>query len=177
MADSHPAWGFVLSNEDPTLAGAVIRDIDGGMTRFGIDSKSQPGALARGFYSMPHDEALAFAEDLFRGSYWTPILGDDLASQLIASKTADLAFNESPHEATLLLQRAAIANGASLTADGCCGPQTVAAVNGQDPEALYTALLAQGTAFYELLGQEHPDLYHPRLIAAWLQRLNKRPPT
>jgi lysozyme family protein len=181
MASAEKGWEFTVSNEDPEKTGKVITDIDGGMTRFGIDSRSHPEALARGFYSMPTAEALDFAFDIYRYDYWSGVLGYQIESQLIASKIADMAFNEDPHEATLLLQRAVNrlrSADKQLIVDGRCGVLTIAAVNTYpdqaDEEALYASIVYEGAQFYEKLLAEDPDKYQ-NSYPGWIRRLNKRP--
>jgi lysozyme family protein len=182
MADVHKAWAFVLSNEDATPpTGNVVAEPNGGRARLGINSIAHPEALARGFYSMPLDQALEFAEDIFKYDYWSRILGYSIESQVIASKWADITFNMNAHEATLLVQRAV--NSLRLKpirVDGVCGPDTIASVNtyldAEDEERLYAAIIKQGAMFYEELRQEHPERYSEALEQEWLRRLNKRPP-
>ena len=181
MASAEKGWEFTLSNEDPEKTGKVITDIDGGMTRYGIDSRSHPEALARGFYSMSTAEALDFAFDIYKYDYWSGLLGYQIESQLIASKIVDMAFNEDPHQATLLLQRAVNRlrpADKQLVVDGRCGVLTIAAVNTYldqpDEEALYASIVYEGAQFYEKLLGEDQDRYQGS-YAGWIRRLNKRP--
>lgn len=182
MASEQKAWAFVLSNEDTVPpSGKLTREPNGGQARLGINSIAHPEALARGFYAMSLLDALEFAEDIFKYDYWSRIMGYNLENQIIASKLADLSFNESPHEATLLLQRAinALRGNEELGADGHCGPKTIAAVNtyldDPDVEALYAAFVARAKDFYEGLRDTHPERYSAAVEAGWMTRLKKRP--
>jgi hypothetical protein len=46
---------------------------------------------------------------------------------------------------------------------------------GEQEEALYDAIIAQGVTFYEELRAERPEEYSAALEAAWLKRLRIRP--
>jgi lysozyme family protein len=184
MADVLKAWGFVLKNEDwdpPT--GKVTPEPNGGKARLGINSIAHPEAVGRGFYEMPLDQALHYAEDCFKYNYWARIFGYNIDSQLIASKWVDMAFNESPGRATKLVQCAVNslrrAGLPELKVDGECGPLTIAAVNsydGEDAEALYAAIVQEASTFYTDLQRSHPNRYDLHTLAAWLARAEKRPP-
>jgi lysozyme family protein len=182
MASSALAWSFTSRNEDAGLTGIVTLDNNGGKVRFGINSIAFPDAVLDGFYSMPQAPALAYAENIFVTNFWNPIQGYNQASQLIASKVADLAFNAGVGEGVTLLQRGANAVWTAMPAlatDGVCGALTVARVNmivGEQEEELYEAVLAQGEAFYEELCARKPTEFTPALEAEWIRRLDLRPP-
>lgn len=185
MADVQKGWAFTLSNEDKTPpTGKVTTEPNGGKARLGINSIAHPEALERGFYEMPLAEALDYAEDCYKYCYWALILGYNIESQVIASKWADMAFNENPHQATLLVQRAlnAVRRAGQLEVkvDGSAGPLTIARVNTYlddgDDEVLYQAIAEEGRTFYMDLQAAHPDKYPLTDLASWLHRLGKRPP-
>jgi lysozyme family protein len=181
MADVNKSWRFVLSNEDSNPpSGRVTTEPGGAMARLGVNSAAWPEAVSDGFYSMSLADALQYAEDLFKYHYWSALCGYSLVSNLIAAKWSDLAYNGGVKESTLLVQRAAntLASPA-LATDGICGDLTVARVNmlcGEQEEALYDAIIAQGVTFYEELRAERPEEYSAALEAAWLDRLRIRPP-
>lgn len=184
MASVSKSWEFVLSNEDGVPpSGKVTTEPGGEQARLGINSRAHPEAVERGFFMMPLEQALEFAYDIFKYDYWSQVMGYNIQSQLIASKVADLAFNASPKQAMLFVQRAINALRAKpIKMDGLCGADTLAAVNntyldGPEEARLYEAILAQATAFYRELRQKEPEKYSEALEAAWLKRLNKRPDT
>jgi lysozyme family protein len=177
------AFLFVMGNEDPELTGKVITDIDGGLTRFGIDSKSNPEALVCGFFTMPLDQALQFAQNVFQDNYWCSMAGGSLQTgQIVISKMADLVFNAGAKQGIKITQRAvnSFRTANKLKEDGICGAGTVAAINtfldDSDVEALYSGILEHGKVFYQELATENPAKFTPELEAAWIQRLDKRPP-
>lgn len=69
MADFVTAFNYAMSNEDPTLSGIVITDSDGGQTRLGLDSKSNPELLKIRFYDEPLEQALVIAKYTYRYKY------------------------------------------------------------------------------------------------------------
>ena len=106
MANRHIAFLFVMSHEDVRMSGEVVTDNDGGQVRFGVNSRSNPQALADGFYTMSKDDALVYAENVFVTKYWNRIDGDAVNNQRVANQFADLDFN-SGNEAVFIMQRAA----------------------------------------------------------------------
>ena len=182
MSDKDKAFSFVMSNEDTVPpSGKATDDGSGSLARLGINSRWNPEALEDGFYRMPLDQALAYAENIFVIDYWDQIQGVKLEGQLVASKYSDLAFNASVDEATKLVQRAcnSIWPGQPIKPDGIPGAWTLARVNAiivEDEEAPYAALLVQGEHFYEVLRLAHPEKFSEGLEEAWLARIRKRPP-
>lgn len=183
MAILDKAWSFTLSNEDSTPpTGKVTRDGSGAIARLGINSHWHPEALGDGFYEMALPQALEYAENIFKYDYWNHIGGYQIQSQLIASKFADLAFNASVDQSTILMQRASNTVwpvATPLTVDGVCGALTVARINlicDTQTEELYSSVLREGSHFYEVLRATHPDKFSASEEVAWLRRLNIRPP-
>jgi lysozyme family protein len=185
VADPTIAWHFVLSNEcrvraDGSFNGEVITDVDGGLTRFGIDSKSHPGAIRDGFYDKMDDTAaLAYAGDIFKYDYFNMVLGYAIQDQRIASKYSDLAFNEYFVQATLIMQRAVNSlrdPGKQIQEDGKPGSMTVAAINAADEAALLQAVIVFGTKFYKGLQQKNPTVFTDGIVANLISRVEKVPP-
>jgi hypothetical protein len=182
MADINKSWAFVLSNEDTTPpSGKVTDEPNGAIARLGINSHAWPEAVTDGFYAMALPDALIYAEDIFKYHFWAMIVGYSMVSQLIASKTADLAFNAGVEEAGLILQRAAniVWPAQPIAVDGICGAWTLARVNmicGDHEEALFGAMLEAGQTFYYQLRMRKPQEFSEALEAEWLRRLAIRPP-
>lgn len=182
MADVAKAWKFVLSNEDTVPpSGKIVSEPNGAQARLGINSHAWPEALSDGFYSMDLPAALQYAEDHFKYHYWSMICGQNVISELIASKWADLAFNCGVEESVLLVQRAANAiwSAQPIKVDGHCGAWTLARLNmiiAEREEDLYAAIIAQGETFYEALRARKPAEFSEQLEEEWLRRLRIRPP-
>lgn len=173
MADFEQAFQYVMNNEDRGLTGRVTPEPKGGKARFGINSVAHPEADTDGFYEMPNDQALTYAQQICKYDYWQPIGGYDLADQTIANKFLDLAFNMSPKQATKLIQAAVNASRPlkqQIAVDGLAGAMTVAAINAADPVKLLASTRAQATEFYKHLAQNNPVLAPS--LSGWLNRLN-----
>lgn len=140
MADFLRAFNYMIVNEDSTLSGEVIKDNDGGTTRLGLDSNANPDLLTNGFYTIPVIRAIEIAKSVYQAKYWTPILGDQILSQRVASKFLDMAVNENPPEAIKLVQRAAYGVAFSSSIDGVMGPATLKAINDDNEDALLTGM-------------------------------------
>lgn len=183
MADSAKGWLFTLSNEDTVPpSGKVVFEPNGGMARLGLNSKAHPEAVKAGFYTMSTPDALRYANQVYVDDYWRIVCGDQLISQLIASKWADLAFNASPHAATLIVQRALSDLGPHvppLVVDGMAGDHTIAVVNtyldDEKEEQLYGAIVSHAVGFYKELHILHPEKFSAALEESWIKRANKRP--
>lgn len=180
MADFIIAFNFVLDNEDSTRSGVVTKDPTDddpkAIARFGINSASHPEALAENFYSMPVEQALVWAEGLYKCYYWLPIKGNKIACQDISNKYMDLSVNSGVVEATKIVQRACnqvlklyVVGYLPLMVDGICGSATSAALNQAHPEQLLPAIKDFASQFYrDVAFREH---WPPRLLAALLSRV------
>ena len=173
-----------MSNEckilpDGSFSDSTITDIDGGKTRYGIDSKSNPEAVQEGFYSMSQDDALLYAKNFFQYEIFSQVLGYNIVDQVVASKYTDMAFNEGIAQATKIIQRAvnSLRDTANLiTVDGKPGARTAASINAVDENELLKAIIEYGTQFYTGLRQQHPEKYSDAVYQAWIKRLERIPP-
>lgn len=176
MADLEKAFQFVMRHEDSTLSGVVTTDNDGGKVRFGVNSKSNPQALADGFYEMPVDQALVYAMDVFKYAYWSHVAGYSIPDQRCANQVSDMAFNDGTHEAILILQRATnycLPTGLLILVDGQLGPRTLAAVidvANRSPGELLDGIKKYAEQYYRDLAARKPA--DAKFLNAWLSRLN-----
>jgi lysozyme family protein len=167
MANFDEALTFVLRHEDPHLSGIVTED-SGGRTRFGIAQRFHP-ELGDDFYTVPLDQALPTAREIYRSNYWQLIRGDDVSDQQVAAKLLDMAVNMGVRQAVVLCQRAVNVVGPErLIEDGDIGEQTLAAINRCDPEALLTHLRDACAAFYQHLAAVRPQMQ--TYLRGWLAR-------
>jgi lysozyme family protein len=156
MADFQPAFENTMKWEDPTGQGKVTHDPTlanpAAVARFGINSAANPDAAADGFYAMPLDQALEYAANLYRNTYWAKVCGSQIQDQSVANKFFDLAVNSGWVQATKIVQQAL-----GMPVDGVCGPQTIGAVNTSDPAQLLRAVREQALKFYQDLAASHPQ--------------------
>jgi lysozyme family protein len=106
----------------------------------------------------------AQAMELYRVHWWNKYRYEHIASQVIATKTLDLAVNMGSQAAHRCLQRAIrAASGLVLTEDGVLGPLTFQAIDRSDPLMLLAAFRSEAAGFYRSLQQ-------PRYLNGWLNR-------
>ena len=163
MANVKEAVHFALGLEDARLKGDVttLPGDRGGPTRFGLASNSHPDLVERGYFdaaTVPHDEALAIAEDTYADQYGAAVKLEAIEDQDVANRVLGFAINEGPGEATAILQRALISLGSKLVDDGKFGPATLAAVNSAEPDQLIAALRNFEKQFYRHLCSVRPEL-------------------
>jgi lysozyme family protein len=166
MALFEPAFNFTMDNEDRHRTGKVTSDA-GGKTRFGIAQKWHH-ELPEDFYTMPADDALAIAANVYRSEYWRPVRGSDILDQRVASKCFDLFVNLPPIVAAKIMQGAAIELGQKIPCDGKMGGLTVCAINQVNADDFLMAVCAIQAKHY----QEHGD---QTVIAGLLNRANAVP--
>lgn len=167
MADLKESVDFVLHQEDARLTGAIttLPGDRGGPTRFGIASRFHPDLVDQGFFDsdgedpkIPHDDALAIAEDVYETEYGARLMLDHIESQDVADRLLSFAVNEGAAEAVAIAQRACSSLGHAIADDGKMGPATVAALNACDPEAWLAANRAMQEAFYRHLVAVRPSI-------------------
>lgn len=156
----------------------------GGPTRYGITQRTlsrvrgKP-ASADDVKNLTRDEALA----IYRDEY-VALPGFDKIAQVstpVALECIDTGVNMGPQVATSLLQRSLNSLGASLRADGACGPKTVDALKtylqqrGPQGERLLLVALncMQGSRYIDIT---EADPSQKRFFYGWLrQRLQLVP--
>jgi len=171
MAQFEPAFDYVIVDEaGPKISGIVTPEPGGAKARFGINSLAHPKAVTDGFYEMPYDQALAYAKNIYKVSYWDNHGFDNLASQQLATKLFDAAINMGSGGEIGVLQRAL---GVPVT--HIMDATTVAAENTVGPGFLQT-LVTKLEDYYKSLATAHPDKY-AKYLSNWLHRADKLPPS
>lgn len=110
----------------------------GGKTRFGITE-----AVARevGYRGDMRELPLDLAKRIYRERYWNPIKAEQLPAA-VRYAVFDAAVNSGPGQSVKWLQRAL-----GVKDDGVIGPQTLAAANAANLDALKMRLLGQRLRF------------------------------
>jgi lysozyme family protein len=172
MAQVEEAFSYVIAHEDSTLSGVVTDEPGGGTARFGVNSIANPRAVTDGFFEMPKDKALGYAQELFVVAYWGPIGAEAIFDQSIANKYAGLAYNLGVQESTRIVQRAVNSQDVEIVVavDGKMGPRTLACINQADPEVLLRGIKREGVKFYEDLAQH--NVKFESSLRGWLARVN-----
>jgi lysozyme family protein len=139
-----------------------------------VNSLAHPEAVEDGFYNMPRDQALLYAQNLFKNWYWMPIHGDDILNQTVATKVVDLAFNMNVAPAVKIAQQAInsllFPNEEALVVDGHLGPKTLYMLNRESPELVLVAIKKFATQHYQAIAAANPDLQ--KYLEGWLKRVN-----
>lgn len=162
MADFQGIVTWVLQQEDRGLTGKVVDLGDGGgLTRYGI-AQTKHEALPPDFYVAAPAPALTYAKVIYKGEYWDRFLGDEIASDDVASCLLSFAINDGDAREVKMLQQLL-----DVPVDGVMGPRTLAAMNQVYSGTLSSALRGAQAHFYTALAQTRPDIARelPGLLA------------
>lgn len=163
MADFGLCINWVLRLEDRTLRGISKNLGDGaGWTRLGITSKNNPQVPVEFFTTMPIDQALETARNVYWQKYWLPIRGNLLPTDELAATLMSFDVNDGP-EAVKLLQGCL-----GLGQDGSFGPVTMRAVQAANPADLAQDLREAQERFYRGLAARNPN--DVQFLNGWVKR-------
>ena len=167
MASFDTAYDFMMDNEDPARACAIVPDAPAGAHAIsGINSAAFPASYAA-IAALAQDQREAAVYQFYKVKFWNSWFAQ-LQSDELAKRVFDEAVNAGPETAVTLLQRAL---GAPVAVDGGWGPQTLQASNSADPDALVTAFISERVRYYEAIAAGHPS--DQKYLAEWLVRANK----
>ncbi|RYF12473.1 MAG: hypothetical protein EOO40_01195 [Deltaproteobacteria bacterium] len=165
MALFEIALSYVLINEGSTFTDDPSDR--GGSTRYGVTQGTLANYLGRP--TTPADvQALTpqMVSDIYRKLYWTPIKGDQINKQAVATVTMDLAVLCGPGTAARMLQAAV-----GATQDGNVGPMTLAAVNKADAAAVVQSMSLAACNYFASIATR--DVTQQKWLAGWQYRAHK----
>lgn len=111
------------------------------------------------------DKQLAgLVEVFYYEHFWKPIQGDRIRDQRAAEFLFDFYVNSGYH-AIKAIQRIV-----KVKDDGIIGPQTLAAINSTDPEAVFVALKAARVKFLKDIVARKPN--QGEFLQGWMNRVN-----
>lgn len=170
MASFEPAFSYTIVNEaGPKISDVVSQEPGGAKARFGINSLAHPKAVADGFYTMPYDQALAYAKNIYQTDYWNNRGFDVLSSQQLATKLFDAEVNMGSGGELGALQDALgvpithVLDGATKAAEANAGPD------------LISKFVVSLQKHYKAIAASNPDKYG-KYLSNWLVRASKLPP-
>jgi lysozyme family protein len=156
-----PMLAFVLRWEcvyDPKTGHVIAENVPGdggGLTKYGIDSRSHPGVDVR---NLTHDQAA----DIYHRDYYLASRAAELPDGL-AHAHFDAAVNVGASRACKLLQEAL-----EIKVDGGFGPKTLAAALVCSPAIITTRMIDLRAEFYRDLGSRSR---YRIFLTGWLNRL------
>jgi lysozyme family protein len=156
MADFGVAFSWMMENEDPQYKFAEVPDV-GGYAISGINSHSWPAEFA-GIATLPQATRGPAVTNFYRSHFWNSWF-DRLTSNNLAKRVFDAAVNMGSGTAVDLLQQAL---GAPLAVDGAWGPETLAAANRADPDALVLGFINARVIHYQKIGGPYLDQWVAR---------------
>ena len=172
MADLTTCYLWMLENEDPTHAYAVVPDAPPGAHAIsGINSAAFPSQF-EAIEALPQNQrgpaVWSFYVDQFWNSWFAQLVSDE-----VAKRVYDASVNMGPGTAVYLLQQAVNDSSPAtvLNEDSQWGPKTVGAANACDPVALVAAFKSARVFHYECIVKANPQ--EEKYLAAWITRAEK----
>jgi len=144
MAGFEAAFDYAMSNEDFERKGVVTNEPNGGIAKYGINSKSHPDIDVR---SLTFDQA----KQILRKDYWDHFQLIGVASQQVASKLFDTIVNLK-YDAVKIMQRIV-----GVKDDGGIGTATLAAINKWNTVELLKAFCTMQAEHYKEEAKKHLD--------------------
>ena len=177
MADWNTAYNFMMDNEDyPRACKQVPDSAPAGVAGpcyaiSGINSGSWPSQF-QSIAAVSQSERPPAVQQFYQDHYWNNWFAQ-VASDEVCKRVFDFAVNGSTPQAVKCLQQAvnSLGTGAPIAEDGGWGPNTLAAVNAADPDALVAAFKAKRVDHYQAIAVANPD--RAQYLKAWTARANK----
>lgn len=169
MAEFLPAYEAMIVDEGGYKL-VNVKDDRGGLTYAGIARTRNPQWPGWAWIDRGETPPSQMVRDFYRAGWWDPIMGDQIASQAVASTIFNFGVNTSawgaPRVVVILAQ---IVAGA--TPDGAFGPKTLAAVNAMEPR-LFDALfrLAVIARYRDIVQRDRSQI---KFLLGWLNRALK----
>ena len=136
----------------------------GGQTYAGISRRANPNWKGWEYVDRGEAPPVKLVHGLYRQSYWTPIMGDDIKDEEVAEAMLSCAVLSGVGTVTKLSQRV---TGAKI--DGRMGPRTMAKINEMDPHLFETLLaLFRVDRFRQIANRRKKDR---KYLRGWLNRL------
>jgi lysozyme family protein len=174
MANWDTSYNWMMDNEDPARAYAVVPDAPpGAFAVSGINSAAFPGEF-EAIAALAHNERALAVEQFYERNFWNPYAAQ-ITSDEIAKRWLDAAVNMGPGTAVKLLQQAVNwsrdSAPISLVVDGQWGPRTVEEVNKCNQDELVSEFQQARIEHYQAIVAANPA--KEKYLAGWLARARK----
>lgn len=170
MADTTGISRWIVKIEDDPRHPGISKDLgDGaGLTRYGITQKWHSKDVPANFFTtMSNEDAANAAASVYERQYCVPCFAAAIASDDVASALVSFAVNKNVRIAVGTLQGAL-----GVTQDGSMGPQTLTAINRQEPIEVAAAFRAAWTQFYRNDVAANPS--KEKFLNGWInERVNR----
>lgn len=169
MAEFLPAYEAMILAEGGYKLHKVAGDT-GGLTYAGIARNPNPQWPGWAYIDRGDTPPSQMVRDFYRAGYWQPLMGDELASQAVATSLFKFAVNISaPGRPTVAVKIAQLA--ARVTPDGAFGLKTLAAINAFDEELFLARFtLAQVARYTEICNKDRTREQAKRFLLGWNNR-------
>ena len=161
MADFAPAYEAMIRNE----GGYVLHDVPGdrgGQTYAGIARNMNPRWPGWALIDRSQDVPAQLVREFYKTSFWDPIQGDRITSQVIAQTIFDFHVNAG----AVARKLAQLVVGA--TPDGIIGDKTLAALNAYDEDRFVMAYaLAKIARYRDIVSRDRSQL---KFLLGWINR-------
>ena len=161
MADFAPAYEAMIRNE----GGYVLHDVPGdrgGQTYAGIARNMNPRWPGWALIDRGQDVPAQLVREFYKASYWDPIQGDRITSQVIAQTIFDFHVNAG----AVARKLAQLVVG--TTPDGAIGNKTLAALNAYDEDRFVMAYaLAKIARYRDIVSRDRSQL---KFLLGWINR-------
>lgn len=165
MATLQIALVYVLANEGTAFVDDPADH--GGMTRYGVTLNTLSQYLGRTATEADvRNLSMQTVADIYGRYYWTPIKGQSIQSQAVATALLDIAVLCGPSAATRMLQSAL-----GCTPDGVMGPKTLAAINQASPADALQGLSLKACSYFSAIALR--DATQAKFLPGWQMRAHR----
>lgn len=169
MADFLQAFEAMIKDEGGYVLHTVQGD-RGGMTYAGIARNFNSDWEGWAFIDRGETPPTEMVRSWYHTSYWLPIAGDSIISQVVASSIFNFAVNSSaPRRPTVAVKLAQLVVGA--TPDGVLGSRSVAALNAYPEDKFVMAYaLAKIARYRDIVTRNRTQI---KFLLGWINRTLK----
>lgn len=165
MAVFEVALAYLLQNEGNTFVNDPLDH--GGPTRYGVTMAVLSNYLGRqASISDVQNIEPQTVSAIYRMNYWTPIRGDKIQPQNVATALLDMAALTGCAQAVRMMQAAV-----GTTPDGIMGPVTLSAINLAQPQAVLVSFSHKACSYFAAIALR--DATQAKFLSGWQLRAHR----